>query len=147
MSNLAAVSAKVAALPTFVPSAGMIFCVGSTGPYIKRRQLLDVLAAAQASPDATDGLVPDSTDGLVRPDDGNWRGLSSREREYLEKIEREVRFEKARADQLGINCRWMIDRLDQVCSALAPEFIGSWQNRANKAVELAEAISRNKGRP
>lgn len=45
MPNLPAVSAKVAALPTFVPSAGMIFCVGSTGPYVKRRDVLDALDA------------------------------------------------------------------------------------------------------
>ena len=51
--------------------------------------------------------------------------------------------EKARADQLGVNCRWLIDRLDRVCHALAPGYVGSWQDRANKAVEAAEAISQN----
>ena len=51
--------------------------------------------------------------------------------------------EKARADQLGVNCRWLIDRLDRVCHALAPGYVGSWQDRANKAVEAAEAMTQN----
>jgi hypothetical protein len=51
--------------------------------------------------------------------------------------------EKARADQLGINCRWLIDRLDRVCHALAPGYVGTWQDRANKAVEAAEALTQN----
>lgn len=51
--------------------------------------------------------------------------------------------EKARADQLVINCRWLIDRLDRVCHALAPGYVGSWQDMANKAVEAAEAITQN----
>lgn len=52
--------------------------------------------------------------------------------------------EKARADQLGVNCRWLIACTDRVCRALAPGYVGSWQDRANKAVEAAETVARNR---
>lgn len=74
-----------------------------------------------------------------RPDDGNWRMLSSREREYLAKVESEAR----RADQLGINCRWLVAQLDEIHAALCPGHIGTWQDRAQKAVEAAKIISQN----
>ena len=76
-----------------------------------------------------------------RPDDGNWRMLSSREREYLAKVESEAR----RADQLGINCRWLVAQLDEIHAALCPGHIGTWQDRAQKAVEAAKIISPNAG--
>ena len=76
-----------------------------------------------------------------RPDDGNWRMLSSREREYLAKVESEAR----RAYQLGINCRWLVAQLDEIHAALCPGHIGTWQDRAQKAVEAAKIISPNAG--
>ena len=78
---------------------------------------------------------------VIRPDDGNWRMLSSREREYLENTESEAR----RARQLGINCEWLIARIDEIHDALCPDHIGTWQSRAQKAVEAAKIISHNAG--
>jgi hypothetical protein len=78
------------------------------------------------------------TGSAIRPDDGNWRMLSSREREYLENTESEAK----RAGQLGINCEWLIARLDEIHDALCPEHIGTWQSRAQKAVEVAKIIYR-----
>jgi hypothetical protein len=76
----------------------------------------------------------------VRPDDGNWRMLSSRERKYLEHIESEAQ----RAGQLGINCEWLIAQLDAIHDVLCPDHIGTWQSRAQKAVEAAKIIKQNK---
>ncbi len=46
--------------------------------------------------------------------------------------------EKQRADQLGINCRWLIEKVDRINRALCPNESGTWQQRAEKAVEAAE---------
>jgi hypothetical protein len=51
--------------------------------------------------------------------------------------------EKQRADQLGINCRWLVAQLDEIHEALCPGHIGTWQDRAQKAVEAAKIISQN----
>lgn len=85
------------------------------------------------------GEYPPVSGSAGRPDDGNWRMLSSREREYLAKVESEAR----RADQLGINCRWLVAQLDEIHAALCPGHIGTWQDRAQKAVEAAKIISQN----
>jgi hypothetical protein len=50
--------------------------------------------------------------------------------------------EKQRADQLGINCRWLIDKVDRIHRALCPDQCGTWQQRAEQAVEAAQAISK-----
>jgi len=80
-----------------------------------------------------------ATGSAIRPDDGNWRMLSRREREYLENTENEAK----RAGQLGINCEWLIARLDEIHDALCPAHIGTWQGRAQKAVETAKAVKHN----
>lgn len=51
--------------------------------------------------------------------------------------------EKQRADQLGINCRWLIDKIDRVHRALCPGQYGTWQQRAEQAVEAAKRIAPN----
>ena len=51
--------------------------------------------------------------------------------------------EKARADQLGINCRWLIAQLDAIHAALCPDHIGTWQERAQAAVKAAQAMTQN----
>lgn len=51
--------------------------------------------------------------------------------------------EKQRADQLGINCRWLIDKIDRIHQALCPGQCGTWQQRAEQAVEAAERIAQN----
>ena len=43
-----------------------------------------------------------------------------------------------RINQLGINCRWLIDMIDQIHEALCPESSGTWQMRAEQAVEAAD---------
>lgn len=53
--------------------------------------------------------------------------------------------EKQRADQLGINCRWLIDQIDRIHAALCPGRSGTWQQRAAQAsAEAAEVVSRLK---
>ena len=85
------------------------------------------------------GEYPPVSGSAERPDDGNWRMLSSREREYLAKVESEAR----RADQLGVNCQWLVAQLDEIHDALCPDHIGTWQSRAQNAVEAAKIISQN----
>jgi hypothetical protein len=52
--------------------------------------------------------------------------------------------------QLGINCRWLIGKIDTIFYALCPNKIGTWQGRAEMAaqaaVELAQR-SANTGSP
>jgi len=87
-----------------------------------------------------DGEYPPVSCSAGRPDDGNWRMLSSREREYLADVESEAR----RAAQLGINCEWLMAQLDAIHEALCPDHIGTWQGRVQKAVETAKAMTQNK---
>jgi len=55
----------------------------------------------------------------------------------------ELEMETKRADQLGVNCKWLIDKIDEICNAICPDKIGTWQQRAEwaalKAKELATA--------
>jgi len=55
--------------------------------------------------------------------------------------------ETARAEQLALNCRWLIDKMDRIHTALCPEKCGSWVKRAEQAVAAAEAIAKNKTAP
>jgi hypothetical protein len=56
---------------------------------------------------------------------------------------REKESETRRADQLGINCRWLVAQLDAIHAVLCLGHIGTWQDRAQKAVEAAKIISQN----
>ena len=47
---------------------------------------------------------------------------------------------KQRSDQLGINCRWLIERIDRIHRALCPDQCGTWQQRAEQAVAAAERL-------
>jgi hypothetical protein len=49
--------------------------------------------------------------------------------------------EKQRADQLSVNCQWLIDKIDRIHQALCPRQFGTWQQRAEQAVEAAERRS------
>ena len=76
---------------------------------------------------------------MTRPDDGNWRmlkKLSTKELEYLEKT---AASDKKRADQLGVNCHWLIARIDEIFSILCPDKLGTWQYRADEAVKAVKA--------
>lgn len=46
--------------------------------------------------------------------------------------------EKRRADQSALNTRWLIDKIDRIHEALCPDQTGTWQQRAEQAVEVAE---------
>jgi len=46
-------------------------------------------------------------------------------------------------EQLAYNARWLIERTDRICEALAPGFIGTWQQRTEKALEMAELMAKN----
>lgn len=52
--------------------------------------------------------------------------------------------EKARADQLGVNCRWLIDKIDRIHRALCPGQSGTWQQRAEQSVAAAEKLKETK---
>lgn len=58
-----------------------------------------------------------------------------------------IKQETARADQLALNCRWLIDKIDRIHAALCPDKCGSWITRAEQAVAAAEAIAKNKTAP
>lgn len=45
--------------------------------------------------------------------------------------------ESRRADQLGVNCDWLIAKIDAIHAALCPGQHGSWQQRAEQAVAAA----------
>ena len=50
-----------------------------------------------------------------------------------------VEAEKRRADQLGLNCSWLIDKIDRIHAAMCPGQHGTWQQRAEQAVKAAES--------
>ena len=52
--------------------------------------------------------------------------------------------ETKRADQLSINCRWLIEQLDSIHDSLCPDHNGTWQDRAMAAVKAAESIKTRK---
>jgi hypothetical protein len=45
-----------------------------------------------------------------------------------------------RAEQLSRNCKWLINQIDQIHSAICPNGIGTWQDRAKQAVKTAMEI-------
>lgn len=49
--------------------------------------------------------------------------------------------EKQRADQFGLNCCWLLDKIDRIHRALCPSQCGTWQQRAEQAVSAAEQIA------
>ena len=58
-----------------------------------------------------------------------------------------VEAEKRRADQLGVNCMWLIDKIDRIHAALCPGRSGTWQQRAEQAVEAAESTAHGNNQP
>lgn len=49
--------------------------------------------------------------------------------------------EKARADQLWLNFKWVIERVERIHHALCPAQRGTWQQRLEQAVEAAEKLA------
>ena len=45
--------------------------------------------------------------------------------------------EKARADQLSVNCHWLIEKMDSIHFSLCPDVNGSWKDRATQCVDAA----------
>ena len=53
--------------------------------------------------------------------------------------------EHRRAEQLSLNCRWLIDKIDKIFYAICrPDQIGTWQQRAEIAVLEAVKLSKTK---
>jgi hypothetical protein len=48
-----------------------------------------------------------------------------------------IEVEKARADQLGNNCMWLIKKIDLIHGNLCPEKVGTWQMRVEQVVEAS----------
>jgi len=48
--------------------------------------------------------------------------------------------ERNRADRLGLNCKWLVEKFDCVHSALCSGENGTWQQRVEQVVVAAEAI-------
>jgi hypothetical protein len=46
--------------------------------------------------------------------------------------------EQNRAEQLALNCRWLIEKIDIIHSCLCPGQNGTWQQRAEQAVIAAQ---------
>lgn len=54
-----------------------------------------------------------------------------------------VEAEKRRVDQLALNCKWLVDKIDRIHAALCPGQHGTWQQRAEQAVKAAESLPPN----
>lgn len=54
--------------------------------------------------------------------------------------------EKRRADQLGVNCDWLIEQIDRIHVALCPGQRGTWQQRADQAVKAAGEVQKNQAK-
>ena len=52
--------------------------------------------------------------------------------------------EHRRAEQLADNCRWLIGITDAINRELCPDKIGTWQDRANYALEAAKEIGKKR---
>lgn len=62
-------------------------------------------------------------------------------REAIEEAVQPLKDETRRADQLDLNCTWLVDKIDRVHAALClGHRSGKWQQRAEQAVEAAEAL-------
>ena len=48
--------------------------------------------------------------------------------------------EHARAEQLGLNCNWLIKKMDEIFYTLCPDQAGTWQQRAEMAVKKVKEI-------
>lgn len=51
-----------------------------------------------------------------------------------------VASEKKRADQLSLNCGWLIEQIDKIHRALCPHRKGTWQTRALQAADAAAHV-------
>jgi len=69
--------------------------------------------------------------------------ISILEKELAEAKE-QYQMERARADQLGVNCTWLIHQFDQVHTALGLEFTGTWQDRVKQVVEKSTQTTKAK---
>ena len=43
--------------------------------------------------------------------------------------------EHARAEQLALNCRWLIAKFDELHRILCPKRMGTWQERVSQVIE------------
>lgn len=50
-------------------------------------------------------------------------------------------------EQLYFNCKWLIDKIDQIHKEICPGQNGSWTQRAEQCVEAAKNISANLKKP
>lgn len=54
-----------------------------------------------------------------------------------------IDLEKRRADQLGVNCSFLISITDEICHIVSPKFIGTWQDRAKEALRAVRESNKN----
>ena len=52
--------------------------------------------------------------------------------------------EHARAEQLALNCRWLIGITEAICWELCPDKYGTWQQKAKYALEAAKKIGKKR---
>lgn len=62
----------------------------------------------------------------------------------LESAARRIEVLERRAIQGGLNVMWLIDKIDKIHTALCPNQLGTWQERAGQAVTAATLLSREK---
>lgn len=48
--------------------------------------------------------------------------------------------------QLSLNDRWLIGKIDAICYALSPNFVGTWQQRAEEALRAAKEIEKKRNK-
>jgi len=52
----------------------------------------------------------------------------------------EIENEKRRANQLALNCKWLIEQIDTAHAILCPGQRGTWQDRAKQLVAAAKSF-------
>jgi hypothetical protein len=51
---------------------------------------------------------------------------------------------RRRAEQMGANVHWLLERIDAIHDALCPGCLGTWQERTDQAVAAAQRIAKEK---
>lgn len=59
----------------------------------------------------------------------------------IEQLKQELLMEKMRADQLALNCNWLVQHMDLAHGALCPGLSGTWQDRMAHVVSAAQLIA------
>lgn len=60
--------------------------------------------------------------------------------EEVKRLTFELEQEHTRAEQLGVNCFWLIEKIDLIHNSICPGLFGTWQMRVDQAVTAAKLL-------